>query len=117
MTTRIAATLCVAVALVLPGAAAARPIDDFPIATPAASPEPQTLTVVRDSDDTLPANAYELLVGALARTGSDFATGNVYRLTAFATFQSPFLRQATDAPGDDRRSKCRNDSEGQLRFM
>jgi CDP-glycerol glycerophosphotransferase len=47
-----------------------------------------------DSDDTLPPNAYELLVGALDRTGSDFATGNVYRLTAYATFQSPFIRQA-----------------------
>jgi CDP-glycerol glycerophosphotransferase len=47
-----------------------------------------------DSDDTLPANAYELLVGALDRTGSDFATGNVYRLTQYATFQSPFIRHA-----------------------
>ncbi len=47
-----------------------------------------------DSDDTLPPNAYELLVGALDRTGSDFATGNVHRLTAYATFQSPFIRHA-----------------------
>ena len=39
----------------------------------------------------LPPNAYELLVGALDKTGSDFATGNVHRLTRFATFQSPFL--------------------------
>jgi hypothetical protein len=54
MTTRIAATLCVAAALLLPGTAAARPIDDFPLATPAASPEPETVTIVRDSDDTLP---------------------------------------------------------------
>jgi CDP-glycerol glycerophosphotransferase len=47
--------------------------------------------VFLDSDDALPPNAYELLVGALDQTGSDFATGNVYRLTRFATFQSPFL--------------------------
>ena len=39
------------------------------------------LLVFLDSDDMLPPNAYELLVGALDRTGSDFATGNVYRLT------------------------------------
>ena len=47
--------------------------------------------VFLDSDDALPPNAYELLVGALDETGSDFATGNVHRLTRFATFQSPFL--------------------------
>ena len=47
-----------------------------------------------DSDDVLTANAYELLVGALDRTGSDFATGNVYRLTTWATVQSPFLARA-----------------------
>ncbi len=47
--------------------------------------------VFLDSDDALPPNAYELLVGALDKTGSDFATGNVHRLTRFATFQSPFL--------------------------
>jgi CDP-glycerol glycerophosphotransferase len=52
------------------------------------------LLVFLDSDDMLPENAYELLVGALDRTGSDFATGNVYRLTRFATVQSPFLRHA-----------------------
>ena len=44
-----------------------------------------------DSDDALPPNAYELLVGALEKTGSDFATGNVHRLTRFGTSQSPFL--------------------------
>jgi len=48
MTTRIAATLCVAVALVLPGTAAARPIDDGPRMTPTASPPPETVTIVRD---------------------------------------------------------------------
>jgi CDP-glycerol glycerophosphotransferase len=47
-----------------------------------------------DSDDMLTPDAYRLLVGALDRTGSDFATGNVYRLTRFATAQSPFLRTA-----------------------
>src|SRR4051812_20964472 len=47
-----------------------------------------------DSDDMLLENAYELLVGALDRTGSDFATGHVYRLTQYSTFQSPFIRQA-----------------------
>jgi CDP-glycerol glycerophosphotransferase len=52
------------------------------------------LLVFLDSDDMLPENSYELLVGALDRTGSDFATGNVYRLTRFATTQSPFLRTA-----------------------
>jgi len=45
MTTRIAATLCVAVALVLPGTAAARPIDDGPRMTPTASPPPETVAI------------------------------------------------------------------------
>jgi CDP-glycerol glycerophosphotransferase len=52
------------------------------------------LLVFLDSDDMLTENAYELLVGALDRTGSDFATGNVYRLTKWATVQSPFLARA-----------------------
>ena len=47
-----------------------------------------------DSDDVLPPNAYELLLGALEKTGSDFATGNVHRLTRFGTAQSPFLARA-----------------------
>jgi CDP-glycerol glycerophosphotransferase len=34
-----------------------------------------------DSDDVLPPDAYEHLLAALDRTGSDFATGNVRRLT------------------------------------
>src|SRR5690242_6114774 len=34
-----------------------------------------------DSDDVLPPDAYERLVGALDKTGSDFATGNVHRLS------------------------------------
>ena len=44
-----------------------------------------------DSDDVLPPNAYELLLGALDRSGSDFATGNVHRLNRWGTMQSPFL--------------------------
>src|SRR4051794_31338179 len=47
-----------------------------------------------DSDDLLPDNAYELLIGALDETGSDFATGNVRRLTRRGFQQSKFLRQA-----------------------
>ena len=35
-----------------------------------------------DSDDLVPARAYELLVGTLERTGSDFAAGDVRRLDA-----------------------------------
>jgi glycosyltransferase involved in cell wall biosynthesis len=35
-----------------------------------------------DSDDTLPSDAYRRMVASLDRTGSDFATGNVLRLTA-----------------------------------
>ena len=69
MTPRIAATLCVAAALVLPGTAAARPIDDRPV-TPAASPAPETVTIVRDGDATVPlAVASAALVVAIATAG------------------------------------------------
>ena len=44
-----------------------------------------------DSDDVLPADAYERLIGALDRTGSDFATGNVHRLDDGDTRQAAFL--------------------------
>jgi len=44
-----------------------------------------------DSDDVLPRDAYERLLGALDRTGSDFATGNVHRLTASGTRQAYFV--------------------------
>ena len=44
-----------------------------------------------DSDDVLPPTAYELLLNSLEKTGSDFATGNVHRLTAAGTSQAPFL--------------------------
>jgi len=47
-----------------------------------------------DSDDVLPADAYERLLGALERTGSDFATGNVQRLTSEGCRQAPFLAKA-----------------------
>lgn len=50
-----------------------------------------------DSDDVVPAGAYELLVGTLERTGSDIAAGNVLRLDRTGLRQSwahagPFAR-------------------------
>ena len=47
-----------------------------------------------DSDDVLPRDAYERLWGALSQTGSDFATGNVHRLTSWGTSQARFLAKA-----------------------
>ena len=44
-----------------------------------------------DSDDVVAPAAYELLVGALDRSGSDFASGNVHRLTSNGTSQARFL--------------------------
>lgn len=44
-----------------------------------------------DSDDVLPPRAYELLSGALAQSGSDFACGNVLRLTDGQLTQAAFL--------------------------
>jgi CDP-glycerol glycerophosphotransferase len=44
-----------------------------------------------DSDDVLPPTAYATLLRSLEATGSDFATGNVHRLTATGTAQAPFL--------------------------
>ncbi|HSD81257.1 MAG TPA: glycosyltransferase, partial [Solirubrobacteraceae bacterium] len=46
-----------------------------------------------DSDDALPRNAYALLLGALEESGSDYAAGNVHRLTRHGTAQAPFLRR------------------------
>ncbi|MFC6061576.1 bifunctional glycosyltransferase/CDP-glycerol:glycerophosphate glycerophosphotransferase [Streptomyces ochraceiscleroticus] len=46
-----------------------------------ADPRTAYLTFM-DSDDVLPPRAYEGLVSLLEESGSDFATGNVYRLTA-----------------------------------
>ncbi|SDZ38335.1 CDP-glycerol glycerophosphotransferase [Micromonospora pattaloongensis] len=45
-----------------------------------------------DSDDVLPPTALEVLVGALERTGSDFASGNVGLLTSRGVRQSPLHR-------------------------
>jgi CDP-glycerol glycerophosphotransferase len=47
-----------------------------------------------DSDDVVPRHAYELLVGALDRTRSDFATGNFRRLTPFGTTKVGFVARA-----------------------
>ncbi|MEA2429443.1 MAG: CDP-glycerol glycerophosphotransferase, partial [Thermoleophilaceae bacterium] len=47
-----------------------------------------------DSDDVLPLHAYKTLVDSLDETGSDFATGNVHRLTKVGAVQSPFLAAA-----------------------
>jgi CDP-glycerol glycerophosphotransferase len=44
-----------------------------------------------DSDDIVPRHAYELLVNALDETGSDFASGNVHRLTPLGTEPARFL--------------------------
>ncbi|MEV4559340.1 CDP-glycerol glycerophosphotransferase family protein [Kitasatospora sp. NPDC049285] len=41
-----------------------------------------------DSDDTLPPSAYELMIGTLEETGSDFCTGNVLRFRAIGYYQS-----------------------------
>jgi CDP-glycerol glycerophosphotransferase len=46
-----------------------------------------------DSDDLLPRNAYELLLRALDRTDSDFATGNVYRLDRNGLSQLRFVQK------------------------
>ncbi|WP_328866868.1 bifunctional glycosyltransferase/CDP-glycerol:glycerophosphate glycerophosphotransferase [Streptomyces sp. NBC_00304] len=56
-------------------------------------PESRYLAFV-DSDDIIPPNAYELLVGALEETGSDLASGNVLRLRANGKLQqSPMFRK------------------------
>jgi CDP-glycerol glycerophosphotransferase len=44
-----------------------------------------------DSDDKLAPDFCELLLGALDRTGSDFATGNVLRFNSEGTRQAPFV--------------------------
>ena len=46
-----------------------------------------------DSDDVLLPDAYEKMVGSLEKTGSDFATGNVLRLTEGETQPARFLRK------------------------
>src|SRR2546423_8520527 len=44
-----------------------------------------------DSDDLVAPEAYELMVGTLDRTGSDFASGNAHRLLPTRTRQVGFL--------------------------
>ena len=44
-----------------------------------------------DSDDYVPLNAYELLLSSLDETGSDFATGNVHRVSRFDSAQALFV--------------------------
>ena len=47
-----------------------------------------------DSDDLIAHDAFERLLGALDRTGSDFATGNVHRLSSAGTRQARFVAHA-----------------------
>ena len=51
-------------------------------ATPASTRRPASSSPSWTPTTSLPPNAYELLLGALEQTGSDFATGNVHRLDA-----------------------------------
>jgi CDP-glycerol glycerophosphotransferase len=44
-----------------------------------------------DSDDVVPRHAYEVLLAALDETGSDFASGNVERLTTRGPMKATFL--------------------------
>jgi CDP-glycerol glycerophosphotransferase len=44
-----------------------------------------------DGDDVVPRRAYEVLLGALERTGSDLACGGVRRLTSLGTTRAEFL--------------------------
>lgn len=46
-----------------------------------------------DGDDVLPPRAYESLLRSLEESGSDFATGNVHRLSGAGTQQSRFLER------------------------
>jgi CDP-glycerol glycerophosphotransferase len=50
-----------------------------------------------DSDDVVVRNAYELLVGSLEDTGSDFASGNYHRLTSTGTRQAGMVTSAFTA--------------------
>jgi CDP-glycerol glycerophosphotransferase len=50
-----------------------------------------------DSDDVVVRNAYELLVGTLEETGSDFASGNYHRLTQTGTRQAGMVTSAFTA--------------------
>lgn len=46
-----------------------------------------------DSDDRLPPEALELLLSALDKTGSDFATGNIHRFNSRRTWPAAFLKR------------------------
>jgi CDP-glycerol glycerophosphotransferase len=52
--------------------------------------------VFADSDDLVPRHAYELMLGALDETESDFACGMVRRLTAAGTVKAGFMARAFD---------------------
>ncbi|QMU79236.1 glycosyltransferase [Streptacidiphilus sp. PB12-B1b] len=56
------------------------------------SPGSEYLAFV-DSDDTLPPDAYRLLVDTLDGTGSDFAAGNVMRFRSVGSVASPIHRK------------------------
>jgi len=47
-----------------------------------------------DADDMLPGNAYELLIACLQKSGSDFVSGNVYRIGAEGLSQSALHAKA-----------------------
>ncbi len=47
-----------------------------------------------DADDMLPPDAYEVLLGALQRSGSDFACGNVHRIGPWGVRQSALHSRA-----------------------
>ncbi|MEV6298138.1 CDP-glycerol glycerophosphotransferase family protein [Actinoplanes sp. NPDC051861] len=47
-----------------------------------------------DSDDVIPPASAELLIASITETGSDFASGNVYRLTSRGVHQSGLHRTA-----------------------
>ena len=64
----------------------------------APTPRQGEFLVFLDSDDALPPNAYELLVGALEKTGSDFATGQ--RPPAHALRHVPVAVPRQDVPRD-----------------
>jgi CDP-glycerol glycerophosphotransferase len=49
-----------------------------------------------DADDVVPRRAYEVMVGALDRTGSDFAAGGVRRLSSLGTSRAEILGNVFD---------------------
>ncbi|MEO3787793.1 CDP-glycerol glycerophosphotransferase family protein [Actinocorallia sp. B10E7] len=57
-----------------------------------------------DGDDVVPPDAYRLLVETLERTGSDFATGNVLRMSEGRTWQSALHRDVFTEPRERTRA-------------